>query len=195
MDEEAALISPSVSGLSAEAPFPMDNRHLTASVMKLLQTAMNEVEHDRATAKMSIARAFSLLRVDAERSAAAGEWRVERGQLVAWQVRRVKAFIEEHLSESIRVEGLSEVARLSAAHFSRAFKRSVGETPHAYIVRRRLTRARLLMLTTEAALCEVALVCGFADQAHFTKLFRNYTGMSPAAWRRERRGMGRLDII
>ncbi len=155
--------------------------------MTLLQTAMNEVERDRATAKTFIARAFSLLRVDAERSGVAAEWSIEPGRLVAWQVHRVKAFVDEHLAEPIRVEDLSEIVRLSAAHFSRAFKRSVGETPHAYIVRRRLEKARLLMLTTEAPLCEVALTCGFSDQAHFTKSFRHSAGISPAVWRRERR--------
>ena len=92
-----------------------------------------------------------------------------------------------YLDEAIRVEDLSELVRLSAYNFSRAFKLSIGEAPHTYLVRRRLDRARHLMLTSDTALSEVALACGFYDQAHLSKLFRRCTGQSPAAWRRERR--------
>ncbi|HVJ52713.1 MAG TPA: helix-turn-helix transcriptional regulator, partial [Aliidongia sp.] len=72
-----------------------------------------------------------------------------------------------------------------------AFKRSLGEAPHAYIIARRLERARELMLTSDMGLSELALQCGFSDQAHFTKLFRSHVGKSPAAWRREHREGGR----
>ncbi len=112
---------------------------------------------------------------------------VRTGGLAGWKVRRLKAYIQEHLARPISVADLSRVAGLSTTHFSRAFGRSFGEAPHVYVVGRRLDRARHLMLTTDMALSELAIACGFSDQAHFSKLFRRHTGRTPAAWRRERR--------
>jgi AraC family transcriptional regulator len=161
-------------------------RELVAGVVSLLQTATEEVERDRETAKTFIAKASSLLQVEAGRNDAPDAG-ARTGGLAPRQVRRVKAFVEEHLAESIHVADLSEVVRLSTTHFSRSFRQSFGEAPHAYIVRRRLDLARHLMLTSDTALSELALACGFSDQAHLCKLFRKATGRTPGAWRRERR--------
>jgi AraC-like DNA-binding protein len=78
------------------------------------------------------------------------------------------------------------IARRSKAHFSRKFKQAVGESPHAYVVRRRLERACHLMITSVASLSKIALSAGFSDQAHLCSLFRQAFGQSPAGWRRER---------
>jgi AraC-like DNA-binding protein len=102
-------------------------------------------------------------------------------------VHRLRAFIDGHLDETIHITDLAGVARRSAAYFCRAFKRTFGESPHDYVVRRRLHRARHLMLTTDLALSEISLSCGFTDQAHLCRLFRQAHGQSPAVWRRERR--------
>jgi AraC family transcriptional regulator len=161
-------------------------RELAFSVISLLQTATREVERDRDVAKTFIARASSLLQVEVDRRAIP-DWQVTSGGLAPWQIHRVKAFVESRLSDSIHVDDLSELARLSATHFSRAFRRSFGEAPHAYIVSRRLARARHLMLTSDIGLGELAFACGFTDQAHLCKLFRQATGKTPAVWRRERR--------
>jgi AraC family transcriptional regulator len=119
---------------------------------------------------------------------AAPDLGVRSGGLAPWRIRRLKAFVEEHLSQSIRVSDLSGVVGLSVAHFSRAFGLSFGQPPHVYVIQRRLDRARHLMLTTDIALSELAVDCGFTDQAHFCRMFRRNTGKTPAAWRRERRG-------
>ncbi|MFC7610800.1 helix-turn-helix transcriptional regulator [Teichococcus aestuarii] len=77
---------------------------------------------------------------------------------------------------------------LSAGYFSRAFRASLGTSPHAFILERRLARARAMMLGTALGLSEIAQECGFCDQPHLTKRFRRAMGVSPAAWRR---GQGR----
>ena len=82
------------------------------------------------------------------------------------------------------------MAQRSGAYFCRAFKRTFGETPHTFVLARRLHRASELMLTSDASLSEVAVSCGFHDQAHLSKVFRARYGQSPAAWRRERRDLG-----
>jgi AraC-like DNA-binding protein len=110
---------------------------------------------------------------------------VRLGGLAPWRIRRLKAFVEEHLSQSIHIVDLSGAVGLSVPHFSRAFGLSFGEPPHLYVIQRRLDRARHLMLTSDMALSELAVACGFNDQAHFCRLFRQHTGRTPAAWRRE----------
>jgi AraC family transcriptional regulator len=160
-------------------------RDLAGSIISLLQSATKEVERDREAAKIFIAKASSLLQVEVARRDAPGT-DVRSGGLPPWKIRRLKEYVEEHLSEQIRVADLSDVVGLSATHFSRAFRRSLGDAPHVYLIRRRLERARHLMLTSEMVLSELAIACGFSDQAHFCKLFRRYTGKTPGAWRRER---------
>jgi AraC-like DNA-binding protein len=110
-----------------------------------------------------------------------------RGGLAPWQVRRVTAYIEEHLASTIRLEDLARLARLSHSHFCRAFKESLGHPAHAYVMRRRVQKAQGLMLTTGESLSQIAAQCGMADQAHFCKLFRRLVGQSPNAWRRAHR--------
>jgi AraC family transcriptional regulator len=110
---------------------------------------------------------------------------VRLGGLAPWRIRRLKAFVEEHLSQPLRVADLSGAVGLSATHFSRAFGRSFGEPPHVYLIQRRIDRARHLMLTSDISLSDLAAACGFSDQAHFCRLFRRYTGRTPAVWRRD----------
>jgi len=108
---------------------------------------------------------------------------VRSSGLATWRSHRLQAFVEEHLSQSIRLADLSGVVGLSVPHFSRAFRLSFGQPPHFYLIQRRIERARHLMLTSDIALSELAVVCGFNDQAHFYRVFRR-CGTTPAAWRR-----------
>jgi AraC family transcriptional regulator len=112
--------------------------------------------------------------------------KVARQGLAPWQLRRVLAYIEANLGTPIRNSDLAAIARLSTFHFNVAFRNSVGESPHACLIRRRVERAQGLMLSTSKALSDIAAECGLADQAHLTRLFRKIVGESPAAWRRAR---------
>jgi AraC-like DNA-binding protein len=106
--------------------------------------------------------------------------------LARWQIKRVRVFIESHLTERIRVSDLSSVARSSPSYLSAAFKRTFGVSPHAYVMKRRVGMAAELMLNSDAPLSEIAVHCGFADQAHFSRQFRRAMGRTPSTWRRER---------
>ncbi|THK35807.1 AraC family transcriptional regulator [Ensifer sp. MPMI2T] len=77
-----------------------------------------------------------------------------------------------------------QATRLSVSHFSRAFRDSFQETPYAYVLRCRVARSKEMMATTNEPLAQIALSCGMADQAHFSRLFRRLTGESPSHWRR-----------
>jgi AraC family transcriptional regulator len=156
------------------------------SLAKLLDSVRKEFDADREIAKALLVRAASLLRVEIDRQATDIDPQNKTGGLASWQMRRLNVFIEARLDQPIRLKELSVIAKLSTAYFSRAFKLTFRETPHAYIVRRRLERAETLMLTTDILLSEIAARCGFADQAHLCRLFRQQYAKSPAAWRRER---------
>jgi transcriptional regulator GlxA family with amidase domain len=108
-----------------------------------------------------------------------------RGGLAPWQMRKVDRYLRATVDRSVRVEDLARQVSLSPSYFSSAFKTSFGTTPHTYIIRLRLELAKTLMLTTQNSLCQIALLCGLADQAHLSKLFRREVGDTPAAWRRQ----------
>jgi AraC family transcriptional regulator len=108
--------------------------------------------------------------------------------LDARQLELVHRAIEERIAEDVSVSTLSSIAGLSRSHFSQAFRRSVGRTPHEYVVRMRIDRAMKLMLEGDLPLSEIALATGFCDQAHFANTFRRATGTTPKRWRQSREG-------
>ncbi|WP_343699563.1 AraC family transcriptional regulator [Caulobacter sp.] len=118
------------------------------------------------------------------------EVRQETARLAAWQERKVARHIGEHLDQPITVQHLAALARLSASHFSRRFKASFGLSPRAYVIRSRLKRAQSLMRQSRTPLCDIALDCGFCDQAHMSRLFHTVIGDTPARWRRQQASNG-----
>jgi AraC-like DNA-binding protein len=100
----------------------------------------------------------------------------------------VRAYIDSHIAGPVLVADLCALVQLSEAHFSRAFRRTFGRSPHAFVIRRRVELAAQYMLQTEAPLSDIALRCGFTDQPHLCKHFRQTMGQTPAAWRRAHSG-------
>ena len=107
-----------------------------------------------------------------------------RGGLATWQERAACDFIEAHLTEDIALADLAGVARLSPAHFCRAFKRSFGVPPHRYQLQRRIERAKSLLADQDRSVLEVALACGFNFPGNFSQIFRKGTGVTPREFRR-----------
>jgi AraC family transcriptional regulator len=180
------MIMEGLQTIASESSVAADQEfHLVAnSLARLLDTARRELDRDRDAAKASLATASHILQAEIERCSGANG--STRGGLAAWQVTRVRAYVDSNLHRTIHIRDLSAVARRSPAHFSRKFKLAVGESPHAYVVSRRLERACHLMMTSAEPLSAIALSVGFSDQAHLCRLFRQAFGQSPASWRRER---------
>src|ERR1700736_3624799 len=180
------MIMEALQATAAKSSFAADQQfHFVAnSLAKLLETARRELERDREAAKASLVTASHILQAEIERCSGANG--STGGGMAAWQILRVRAYIDNNLHRTIHIRDLSAVARRSKAHFSRKFKLAVGKSPHAYVVRRRLERACHLMMTSAASLSEIALSVGLSDQAHLCRLFRRAFGQSPASWRRER---------
>jgi AraC family transcriptional regulator len=158
-------------------------------VLALLDVAIGHLRQEQA-AHGAILQATSLLRrqVDprpVERAADDGKER-----LLAWQVRKVLDYIDTHITSRMVVADLCGLVWRSEAHFSRSFKGTFGYSPHAFVIRRRVELAAKHMLQTDMSLSDIALECGFVDQAHLCKQFRAVAGETPAAWRREKRAQG-----
>jgi AraC-like DNA-binding protein len=94
------------------------------------------------------------------------------------RVERARAFLDEHVTERVSLETLAQVAGVSKYHFIRLFNRVIGESPHAYQVRRRIDLARTL-LTQGLAASYVAQETGFSDHSHLIRTFRRFTGTTP----------------
>lgn len=108
----------------------------------------------------------------------------KRSKLAGWQLRRATDFIEENCLRNIRLEELAGLVGLSQSHFSHAFKASTGMAPHQWQVNARLRRAKNLIRRGNLSLIDIAVETGFADQAHFTRVFRKNFGTTPANWRK-----------
>ncbi|MGA7538412.1 MAG: AraC family transcriptional regulator [Steroidobacteraceae bacterium] len=96
-------------------------------------------------------------------------------------------YIDSHLRIAIRMSALAAVAGLSTSYFFYAFRSTLGESPHRYVVKRRIQCAQSQMLSTTDPLAAIALECGFADQAHLTRVFKQLAGVTPGVWRRAHR--------
>jgi AraC family transcriptional regulator len=107
-----------------------------------------------------------------------------RHRLDDGRLRRVLAYIEEHLADDIAVGDLANVACLSIFHFTPTFAATMGVPPHRYVSRRRLESAKEVIATGRASLSEIALDSRFSSQSSFTRAFRRATGMTPAEYRR-----------
>lgn len=159
-----------------------DSRDLAAALSVLLDEAGQSIDEDISRTRDCLVQAKRLLRHHGGDAQPAVE---PTGQgLAPWQKLRITRFVENNLHEVIRTEDLAAIARLSVSHFSRAFRDSFQETPYAYVLSRRVARAKEMMATTEDSLAQIALSCGMADQAHFSRLFRRLAGETPSCWRR-----------
>jgi len=80
---------------------------------------------------------------------------------------------------------MAQSVELSTAHFSRMFRKSTGETPHQFVLRNRIERAKEMLREAEMRVLDVAVACGFKTQQHFARVFRHVCGISPREYRLE----------
>jgi AraC family transcriptional regulator len=132
-------------------------------------------ELDRSALSAEIARVVAQHLAQRTRSWPAG--------LGASRLERVRAFIEHSLAEPLRIQDLAGAVHMSPFHFSRLFKLATGASPHVYLTRRRVERAKELLARARLPLVQVASAVGFQTQGHFTEVFRRHTGTTPRRFR------------
>jgi transcriptional regulator GlxA family with amidase domain len=161
---------------------PADARRARSAAGELLSALTSALSDERDSEEQRLSRAAALLQTVERRSFS----EPARGGLAPWQFRAVAAHVETNLDKAIRSSELAALVRLNPCYFSRVFRESFGESPLRYVTRLRIERAQRLMLSSAVPLSQIALECGFADQAHFSRLFRRMAGDTPRAWRRAR---------
>jgi DNA-binding GntR family transcriptional regulator/AraC-like DNA-binding protein len=121
-----------------------------------------------------------------------GEYAVERraeqtyrGGLGPARLRRVAELVQAKIEDDLTLNKMAESAGLSTAHFSQMFRKSTGESPHQFVLRHRVERAKEMLRATEQRILDVAVACGFKTQQHFARVFRRMCGASPTEYRQE----------
>jgi AraC-like DNA-binding protein len=108
-----------------------------------------------------------------------------RNGLAPWQMRRATEFMIARLGADISLHEVAKICGLSPNYFGRAFKQSVGTSPHRWLLLQRVLRAKSLLRDAKLSLADIAAACGFADQSHFTRVFTSIVGATPGTWRKQ----------
>ena len=108
-----------------------------------------------------------------------------RGGLGPARLRTIKELMHAKMEDDLTLIEMAQAVELSPAHFSRMFRKSTGETPHQFVLRNRIERAKEMLRVAEARVLDVAVACGFKTQQHFARVFRRIYGASPTEYRYE----------
>ncbi len=109
--------------------------------------------------------------------------KIYAGGLPERQVLQVLEYINEHLNQDIKLADLAQLLDISQFHFSYLFKQAIGTSPYQYLLRQRIERAKQLLKQTERSIMDIALECGFNSHSHLSNQFRQFTGITPKAYR------------
>lgn len=160
-----------------------DDAALRSTLIKLQDIVTDETADDGLYAEtLGLLAAIELHRLQSRGFPDVARSRI--GGLSAGQEKLVREFIEERLSDEIRLDDLAGVVRLSRFHFARAFKSSLGEPPHRYVMRRRIERAKDLLVRTSLPINDIALATGFRSASQFNRAFKDFVGITPNTCRR-----------
>ena len=108
-----------------------------------------------------------------------------RGGLGPARLRKVTELLSAKLEDGLTVQEMAQAVELSTGHFCQMFRKSTGQSPHQFIRRHQVERAKEMLRTAEARVLDVAIACGFKTQQHFARVFRQVCGTSPSEYRYE----------
>lgn len=162
-----SLFDPVVQGLGSQ---------LTTALHRPNEATALFVDHVTMAITVHIAAKYGDMRTHSIRA---------NRRLSAWQERRAKELLMEHIDGKISLVVLAQECGMSVSHFTRLFRRTIGEPPHRWLMRQRVEKAKSLLHEESLGLADVALACGFFDQSHLTRCFSLTVGVAPGAWRRE----------
>ncbi len=110
---------------------------------------------------------------------------MHRGGLGSARLRRIRELVDVKMEDDLSLDEMAESVGLSTAHFARMFRKSTGETPHQFVLRQRVERAKAMLGAPDARVLDVAVACGFKTQQHFAQVFRDICGVSPTEYRQD----------
>jgi AraC family transcriptional regulator len=109
--------------------------------------------------------------------------------LPKWRMQRLEQHLAANIDKRISLDDMAALAGLSKMHFAAQFRAATGFRPHEYLLFKRIERAKAILAEGRMSLVEVAFSTGFNAQAHFSTVFKRFTGKSPARWKQERQSM------
>jgi AraC family transcriptional regulator len=107
-----------------------------------------------------------------------------RGGLAPWQERRAMEILRANIKRGVTLKEVARECGLSVGYFSHAFHRTLGVAPHKWLIEQRVVLSKEKLRDDGLSLSDVAMECGFSDQSHLTRVFRQTVRVSPGAWRR-----------
>jgi AraC family transcriptional regulator len=110
---------------------------------------------------------------------------ISGGGLGPARLRRIRELVHAKMEDELSLDEMAESVGLSTAHFARMFRKSTGETPHQFVLRHRLERAKAMLRAPDTRVLDVAIACGFKTQQHFAQVFRDLWGVSPTEYRQD----------
>lgn len=174
--------------LKTSGPLPRAgaDRTVACTVRQLLNKALRELDDyaqaDRAACADFIAQALRIHQA----SVGPGEPPRPPSGLADWQIRIVNERALAQLDAPLAIHDLAAACNLSRGYFTRAFKATFGVSPHRWRIGKRIEQACYKLANSFEAIADIAVACGFSDQAHFTRAFKSTVGMTPNVYRRLR---------
>src|SRR5713101_1615523 len=110
---------------------------------------------------------------------------IYRGGIGSARLRRIKKLVQAKMEDDLSLDEMAQSVGLSTAHFARMFRKSTGETPHQFVLRQKIERAKAMLRAPAARVLDVAVACGFKTQQHFAQVFRDVCGISPTGYRQD----------
>ena len=148
-------------------------------------TLKTELEHNRADSglyaeSMGVALSAHLLQRYAVKKSILRDY---TDGLSKHKLKEAISYINDHLDHELSLTEIATVVQISPHYFATQFKQSTGLTPHQYVTQCRIERAKILLTNRELTITEVMRQVGFKSQSHFTRVFRQYTAITPKAYR------------
>lgn len=172
-------------GIALRDPLPARDAQLQKLAATLLATADTDDPNSSLSADfLGLAIVTHLLGVYCDIGHSTGR---RATALPKWRLSRAKEFIEANLDSPLPLADVAGAAGLSRTHFAAQFRAATGVSTHEYVLRRRIEKAQAMLATTDVPIAELALAIGFSSQAHFTVVFKRFSGLTPRRWRQSHR--------
>jgi AraC family transcriptional regulator len=110
---------------------------------------------------------------------------ISRGGLGSARLRRIRELVHAQMENDLSLDEMAQSVGLSTAHFARMFRKSTGQTPHQFVLRQRIERAKTMLRAPDVRVLDVAVACGFKTQQHFAQVFRDVCRVSPTEYRQD----------